>query len=170
MKKKCCVCELYVIILTDQSGTHLLYCDCDGIIWTAPEGSIPPVPLGYGTGQMRPQITDSVEISSFYSFGAKMYCIGYKARDNSKKCISRLAGISLDSHIFDDFAKEATFNKFLQNAVMDISDSIPISQVRKRRQKGSKKQENVLINVLLSNNLSKKRIVKKDFSTVPYGY
>ncbi|MGL5342811.1 MAG: hypothetical protein ACRC90_07815 [Lactococcus garvieae] len=155
--------ELYDLM--DRLGDRVLYCDTDSVIFTSKDGEYEP-PLGPYLGNLTDEVGDGDHIVEFCSSGPKSY--GYRTA-KGKVCM-KAKGITLnavnsevirlDSLI--DLVEQYVRGVGRDNYILARADGIVRNKKKFTLQnKSVGKKFKVVYN---------KRVLRPDFTTLPYGY
>ena len=121
-------------------------------------------------GCFKQEVKDAKTILSFHALSPNSYHLTYTSKDGEKKHVSRVCGFSLNNALNSDTVDHNLYTKFISEALKGEQISKPIMQVRNFTEKNTGEVERKVMYFQLRNNLTNKRIVKEDLSTVPFGY
>ncbi len=166
--------DMYKHMLTifNTPGNRAHYIDCDGIVFSCKKDSqIAPLPQGYSFGCFRPQIKDCKEITHWLACGNKAYLIVYITKSNEVKSICRLRGFSLDQLPSQSILANAeVFERFITSMVNDVSEVIQVEQLRVKHNASTYEKYSCLLTYEFANNaVRKRRVLRGEFVTKPYG-
>ena len=121
-------------------------------------------------GAFKSEIKDLGEITSFQALSPHSYNLTYVNKDGQMKSLSKICGFSLQSSINSESLKQEQFKSLISDAIDGKQTSIPCRQVRHFTKKTTNEVEKKILQCQIRNTLFKKRVVKDDYSTFPFGY
>lgn len=168
------IARLHLYNYIEKLGNRLLYFDTDSIIYlTNPsDNSEYKVPIGSFLGEMTNELKDygaDSYIKEFVSAGPKNYAMKiYSTEDKHFKYVTKIRGFTLDSTA----SKRLNFKSLKNDVLQFVQQNDPEEKTlifpqivrtvdRKVLSKMSKKKYRVVYD---------KRVVRKDATTVPYGW
>ncbi|XP_054708357.1 uncharacterized protein LOC129218168 [Uloborus diversus] len=144
----------------DKLGSAVLYHDTDSIIY-ASNGSNDP-PLGNFLGEFTDELDGDI-ITTFISGGPKNYA--YKTQKGKTCC--KVRGFTLN---FEN-SKSLNFNSIKELVCsMDLESTIILTDNNKITRDGKKRKVHSKVEKKLYKLVYNKRVLKHDYTTLPYGY
>jgi G:T-mismatch repair DNA endonuclease (very short patch repair protein) len=162
---------IYQILQKIETVGKIFYTDCDSCFFSFPNTVPLPFEISDAFGAFKHVFPG--EILSFFCLAPKNYAVSFKSNDGQVKHVTKIKGLSLSSCYLENEINTATFNYFLSKYLSDEIKKREMAQLRCRKDKKSQKMAHKLEIVRFSNQITNRRIVKKQckyVTTLPYGF
>ena len=149
---------------------QLFQINCDSLMFSMPTSDKNPFNMSNAMlGSFKFVLQE--EILSYYSLGAKSYCITYKDRKQIKTN-SKICGLQLNGNAGEPIINDKLFDDYLKQYFDKRSLKLNIAQQRHLKEFKKLKITTKVTNVSFSNQVSTRRLVQVNdiYETFPYGY
>ena len=121
-------------------------------------------------GAFKSEIKNLGEILSFQALSPHLFNLTYTTQSGELKNLSKVCGFSLQNSMNSELLNQELFKHFLSEAMDGKQTSVSSTQVRYFSKRGTNEVQKTILDYQLRNTLFQKRIIRNDYSTLPFGY
>jgi len=160
----------HLLKLSSVPGCTLYHVDCDCIFFSIPKTSKCPLDFSHAVGDFKNEYEG--EITNYYSFGPKQYCIS-SVNDGSINFTCKFSGLSLKSFINETKINDRIFQFYLDQFIRGLDEGMQLTNVCSKSNFANLTSVRAMLNFQFTNKMSRRRIISKTnprLITFPYGY
>ena len=120
--------------------------------------------------KFKSEIKNLGEILSFQALSPHLFNLTYTTQSGELKNLSKVCGFSLQNSMNSELLNQELFKHFLSEAMDGKQTSVSTTQVRYFSKRGTNEVQKTILDYQLRNTLFQKRIIRNDYSTLPFGY